>query len=461
MRSLTPGAILSLCLIVAGSAPAQTSLYVTGGGINNLLAVVDPASKSITGFLQSPGNTSRMAVTPGGSRAYFTDPFDMLVTVVDLATDTRLAAIPTAGIPVDVALNYDGTRVYVSLLNSLQVIDTGTNTVIGQIPIPASVTSIAASVASPRVYVGGSTGFWVIDTTTDSIISSIPVLNMTILAIRPSPDGSRAYLCGRDDANGFMGYLMTVDLGAGMVTGSIAVGSYPSQLALTPDGSRVYVSLQGAPGAFAGALVAVDIASGQVIGAVSLPGYGGAVAVEPGGTEVYVAVGGASRYEVDTISTATNAVSGQITGFWALYDLVFVASRPIANYEAEATSSALTGKARVVTCSVCSSGAAVTGVGEPGSGPTGGALTITNVSSVGQVQADLSVYYQHTERAPITAAVIVNSVTHVVRFPPVESGASPSRLVLIVPGQNINTVTITGVQGTPSSSLTIDRVTLQ
>src|SRR6476660_5691691 len=57
MRSLmlAPSALLFL-LSSAGieSASAQI-LYVPGGGVNNLPAIVDPASKSIVGFLQSGG----------------------------------------------------------------------------------------------------------------------------------------------------------------------------------------------------------------------------------------------------------------------------------------------------------------------------------------------------------------------------------------------------------------------
>ena len=132
------------------------------------------------------------------------------------------------------------------------------------------------------------------------------------------------------------------------------------------------------------------------------------------------------------------------------------------NYEAEASSSVLSGKAHVVACSVCSGGMAVAGVAEPGSGPTGGLLTITNVASAGPVNAALNIYYQHSEVSPITGAVVVNGVTNLVSFPPVPSDAiSPSKLLVIVPGANIGTVTITGVKGTAASAFTIDGITVQ
>jgi hypothetical protein len=171
----------------------------------------------------------------------------------------------------------------------------------------------------------------------------------------------------------------------------------------------------------------------------------------------------ALAYTVYAIDPVTLAVSTRITGFWGgVNALVFASIRPIVNYEAEAPGSVLTGKSRVVACSVCSGGAAVAGVAEPASGPTGGSLTIANVAGVSQPTAELSIYYQHSEDSPIRGAVIVNGVTHAVSFPPLPAGASgPVQLVVTVPGATIGTVKITGVKGTPSSSLTIDRITVQ
>jgi len=156
-------------------------------------------------------------------------------------------------------------------------------------------------------------------------------------------------------------------------------------------------------------------------------------------------------------------VAARISGLWGgVNSLAFGVARPIVTYEAEASSSVLSGKALVVACSVCSGGMAVAGVAQPGSGPTGGLLTITNVASVGPANAALNIYYQHSETSPIQAAVVVNGVTNLVSFPPVPADAiGPSKLLLIVPGANIGSVTITGVKGTEASALKIDRITVQ
>ena len=133
----------------------------------------------------------------------------------------------------------------------------------------------------------------------------------------------------------------------------------------------------------------------------------------------------------------------------------------ITTYEAEAPRNVLAGKAAIVACSTCSGLAAVAGVAAPGSGNTGGSLTFTNVAGNGQTQASLTIYYQPVGHTPIPATITVNGTATTVNFPALPGGASQGRLVLTVPGQQIGTVTITGSQSSASSSLTIDRITVQ
>jgi hypothetical protein len=116
----------------------------------------------------------------------------------------------------------------------------------------------------------------------------------------------------------------------------------------------------------------------------------------------------------------------------------------------------------VVSCPECSGSAAVAGVAQPGSGPTGGSLTYTNVAGVGQTNAALFIYYEHGESSSIPAAVVIKGVTNLVTFPPLPVGSvGPAKLLLKIPGASIGTVSITGVKGTSSSALTIDRITVQ
>jgi len=260
--------------------------------------------------------------------------------VVDLATGTRLATVNTPPFPFLVAINNRGSRVYTDIADTLQVVDTTTYAITGQIVLPGKLSSLTAAYNSARLFAGGNSWLSVIDTDTN-IATALPYFpNRFPIAMALSPDESRLYLLGRDDASGYAGYLLTLDANSGALLNSIPVGAYPERLAITPDGSRAYLSLLGVPGAFSGALVGVDLASNQVIATVPVPGYGGVVAAAPGGSEVYLGVSETQAYKVYVVSTATHAITNQIAGFLGVpNDLIFAVPRhnPIADASATPT----------------------------------------------------------------------------------------------------------------------------
>jgi len=461
MRASIPALYGFLLFATIEFASAQV-LYVPGAGINNVPAIVDPDTKTITGFLQSGENSYKMAVGPGGSRGYIANLFDRTVEVIDLNSDTRIATLLTASVPYYLVLDNSGAHAYVGLASYVQVVDTSTNAITGEIDPFGPVHSLAVSRTLPRLYIGLPGRVAVVDTTTNSIISSINTIPTNLLAVAmvPSPDDSKLYVLGRDEVNESIGFLMTVDLNLGVVTRSLPLGGYlPWDMAITPDGSRIYISFEGPYNGFTGTLSALDTASGSLIGTVPVFGYAGEMALAPVGRDLYLAVNEALANVVDVIDTTTLTITTRMLMMGGALDLAF-AIPP--TYEAEAPGNVLTGKARVVPCPNCSGGLAVAGVAEPGFGPTGGSLTFNNVAAAAGPQAKLSIYYQHNERSAVRAAVTVNGVTTILGFPPIPPGTTGfSKVFFTIPGQAIGTITITGVQGTSASSLTIDRVTVQ
>jgi hypothetical protein len=198
-----------------------------------------------------------------------------------------------------------------------------------------------------------------------------------------------------------------------------------------------------------------------VIANVQVPGYGNAIAVKPDGTAVYMSVNEPSANTIYAFSTPDLQLTQRITGLWGGVNSMGFATPPGVTYEAEAGGNVLAGKASVVTCSNCSGLAAVAGVSAPGSGNTGGTLTFTNVAGNGLSQATLTIYYQPFGHTPIPATITVNGTATTVNFPAPPAGGGQGRLVLAVPGERIGTVSITGSQSSSSSSLTIDRITVQ
>jgi YVTN family beta-propeller protein len=300
----------------------------------------------------------------------------------------------------------------------------------------------------------------ILDSTAISILSTVPVpMSLTVVSISASPDGARLYLCGRDDLNGFAGYLLIFDVSSSTFTAPMPLGVYPGHSDLSPDGSRLYVSMAGAINAFSGALVVIDTASGKVIASVPVPGYGNAIAVQPDGKAVYMSVNGIGYY-IDAFRTSDLQLMGQITDLWSGVNAMAFAQYGV-SHEAEAAGNTLAGKASVIACSTCSGQAAVAGIAAPGSGNTGGTLTFNNIAGNGEPQASILIYYQPVGHTPVPATVTVNGVARTVNFPALPSGASQGLVALTAPGEAIGTVVITGSQGSSSSSLIIDRIAIQ
>src|SRR5438093_5640660 len=113
----------------------------------------------------------------GIPRAYVTSCQDGTVSVLDTATDTVTATIPSGLCPVDAAVLPDGSRAYVAPYYDsdfkLFVIDTQANAVVATVPISSGFHPVATHPAGRRVYVGTSSGVFVVDVATNPVHSGI------------------------------------------------------------------------------------------------------------------------------------------------------------------------------------------------------------------------------------------------------------------------------------------------
>ena len=155
MRSFNIPLYACLYAATAGMLAGQTQLYVTNAGVNNLPGLVDPATNALVRIFSSGGESTYLAVTGRGTRAYYADDINLDVAVIDTQTDTRLATIPMPSVPSQIVLSNDERQAYVVLDSSLAVIDTNTNALTGQIPAAGLVFSLAGSRTAPRLFLGG------------------------------------------------------------------------------------------------------------------------------------------------------------------------------------------------------------------------------------------------------------------------------------------------------------------
>jgi len=98
-----------------------------------------------------------VAVNPNGSKVYVANNGDDTVSAISTATDTVTTSIPVGVEPTGLAVNPDGNKVYVanSVSNNVWVIATATDTVIGS-PIPVGKIPVAYGIfiQSPLRFAG-------------------------------------------------------------------------------------------------------------------------------------------------------------------------------------------------------------------------------------------------------------------------------------------------------------------
>ncbi|MCL5446173.1 MAG: YncE family protein [Actinobacteria bacterium] len=188
-----------------------------------------------------------MAFSPHGSKAYVTVPSRDLLEVFDVRTGTILARISTGQTPTGLAVNPDGSQVWVvdtsvrSILDSVNnssdtangsvsVISTRTSKVIRTIPVGIGPIDVAFSPSGTTAYVTvngvvGSGYVSVIDTGTFQTIANI----VPSLASAPTATAPATPLIMRTT-------------GASCPSGVPDYCWYPTSVAVTPDGKELWVS---------------------------------------------------------------------------------------------------------------------------------------------------------------------------------------------------------------------------
>lgn len=196
--------------------------------------------------------------------AYVTNPNADTVTVIDIATNTIVGAIPVGRRPLYLAATPDGARLYVvnrgdmapDNRGNVSVIDTATNTVTTDILLDIGFPfQIAVAPDGTRAYVavsqglgdiisGGANRVDVINTATNAVEASITIPGddpFGPMGLAITPDGRRLYVTNRGS-----GTLVEIDTESNTVTASIPVSdSRPTGIAITPDGTRAYVANRG------------------------------------------------------------------------------------------------------------------------------------------------------------------------------------------------------------------------
>jgi len=267
-----------------------------------------------------------------GTYAYITNEFSSSVSIVDTDTNTVTATVPAGNHPAGVAVNPEGTRVYVANFyldtyentlstlfdpklilvkgtdehvetgeGTVSVIDTATNTLIATVPVESSPVGVAITPDGTKAYVAnrGSDIVSVIDTSTNTVTAMVNV-GSGPTGVTVTPDGAKVYVTNLYDSD-----VSIIDTATNTVTATVPVGDNPYGVAVTPDGAKVYVSNAGS-----NTVSAIDTATNTVTATVPVGSWTLGVAVNPAGTKAYV-----TNYNDGTLSvidTATNIVTATV-----------------------------------------------------------------------------------------------------------------------------------------------------
>lgn len=202
---------------------------------------------SVTLLLASGFGILEMTPAPlsavGGcsGKAYWTNGNGQKVEVVDLATDTSVAVIPSVGASQRVAISPDGTRAVVAGSSKATVIDTSTNQVINRITVGSTPLGVVFHPTQQIVYVASydANAVYVVNLQTNTVTTTITGISGAY-GVAISPDGSKLYATATNGFSG-AGSVKIIDTSTNTIVGSVTVGTGPVDIALNAAGSLAYV----------------------------------------------------------------------------------------------------------------------------------------------------------------------------------------------------------------------------
>lgn len=326
IRGLSLGLVVSIA--AAASAEAQPQVYVANGSAN-LVTAIDVATQTVVAAIPVGTGPSRIAVSADGSRAYVTNTGSSSISVIDTASNVVVATIAVGPSPTAIAITPDGQSLYILTAGGVvEAVDTTLGTRVA-VPTGSSASGdIAVASNGSAVYVAAGP-VTVIDTATNAVVETF---SSGSTGIELSPDGSRAYVVRILDI--FGGGLDVVDLASRAVIAFVGLGM-PGQLAMAPDGSRLYAGIDATwvdtgygAGFFPGRTVAViDTLTLAWVASIDLGATGRnwtdqntpkAIVVTPDKRFVYIAVPRIAVVAAASVNTNTVTATVPVTNPGAL-----------------------------------------------------------------------------------------------------------------------------------------------
>jgi YVTN family beta-propeller protein len=190
------------------TSPDGRYLYVPNhnttmsGTDENVVDVIDTASKQLIGRIAVPANPHWVAFGKNNGRFYTTDHLSATVTVLNAQNNGIIAEIRVGETPHSEAVSPDGSRLAVTSYSGDEVflINTATDQMIKQIPVGREPLDIAYSPDGRYLFTVNNLDntVTVIDTADNSVIGEIPT-GKAPTSISVLPNGRQAYVSDEND----------------------------------------------------------------------------------------------------------------------------------------------------------------------------------------------------------------------------------------------------------------------
>lgn len=282
-------------LTIGHEAAAAPFAYIANTG-SDTISVIDTATDAVSATIDATSvgvnEWGGIVVHPNLPRLYFTgDNTD--VGIVDTSTNTVIGSIDLDWYPSRLAVNRAGTRLYAAKQGGFfAVIDTSNNAVLAYQAGRAQ-RGIAVLPNNLKIYGTSDADGDLLVTDAAPPYSTGPDIGVALYTheIASSPDSTKMYVVTHPSASSLvLGFLKTVDLTAGAVTGTVNLGYAPTGVAVSPSGDRVY-----APSLVSslcctnqGQVTVVNPATNSVVATVPVGRNPQGVWVHPTGSKVYV-----------------------------------------------------------------------------------------------------------------------------------------------------------------------------
>jgi YVTN family beta-propeller protein len=259
--------LLVVAVLFSSRAYAAPFAYAVNGAASQPggVSVIDTATDTVVATIPTGTEVARVALTPDGTKAFVTNYQSRTVSIIDTATISLSATVSLSDRPIGVAITSDGKTAYVVGTdgNQLFAVDVATNVVSGPFPSggtdPRADSNFIAIAPDGRAYIPNrfTHTVSVFDTSTNQLLDLIPVESPPEdpdpiahpYRVAINPGGTKVYVgkCGGCAAQSGPTVLWVIDPTTNSVAKTIVIDDPLANtvvgIAFTSDGARAYVAL--------------------------------------------------------------------------------------------------------------------------------------------------------------------------------------------------------------------------